>query len=39
MTSINFFLVVEEIETDDMPPLEGEAGAEDEDKARMEEVD
>lgn len=29
----------EETETDDMPPLEGEAGAEDEDKARMEEVD
>ncbi|XP_057316508.1 heat shock protein HSP 90-alpha-like [Hydractinia symbiolongicarpus] len=29
---------VEEIETDDMPPLEGDA-AEDEDKARMEEVD
>jgi len=29
----------EEAETDDMPPLEGEAGAEDEDKARMEEVD
>jgi len=29
----------EVIETDDMPPLEGEAAAEDEDKARMEEVD
>jgi len=29
----------EDIETDDMPPLEGDAVAEDEDKARMEEVD
>jgi len=29
----------EDTETDDMPPLEGEAAAEDEDKARMEEVD
>jgi len=29
----------ESIETDDMPPLEGDAVAEDEDKARMEEVD
>lgn len=31
--------VADDIETDDMPPLEGEAAAEDEDKARMEEVD